>query len=98
MRKTLAIIAAKIMIFIGKLFSRGSVIGGHIALKIYPNIMESIKTPKTVVAVTGSSGKGSTTKMIADTLRNLGYSVLHNSSGANLKDGILSAMLETCSL
>lgn len=98
MRKTLAIIAAKIMIFIGKLFNRGSVIGGHIALKIYPNIMESIKIPKTVVAVTGSSGKGSTTKMIADTLRNLGYSVLHNSSGANLKDGILSAMLETCSL
>lgn len=98
MRKTLAILVAKTLIFVGKLFHRGSVIGGRIGLIIYPKLMESIKLPKTVIAVTGSSGKGSTTKMIAETYRKMGYSVLHNSSGSNLKDGILSSMLETCSL
>ena len=98
MRKLLSIASAKVLIIIGKLLKRGSVLPGNIALKIDKKIMGKLKLPKTIIAVTGSSGKGSTTSLIAEVYRNLGYSVVHNSSGSNLKDGILTTLLENSSL
>mgnify|MGYP003296041220 FL=1 len=98
MKKTCAIILAKIVIFIGKIQGRGSSLPGKIALKIDENLFCKLKMPKTIIAVTGSSGKGSTTKLIANTYHKLGYSVVHNSSGSNLRNGILTSFLESCSL
>ena len=96
--KVIAIICGKLAILAGKILKRGSVLPGRIALKIDKKIMHKIKKPKLVIAVTGSSGKGSTTKVIADTLRDNGYKVVHNISGANLTDGILTTLLKHCSL
>ena len=96
--KFIAIICGKLAIIAGKILKRGSALPGRIALKLDKKIMYKIKLPKIVIAVTGSSGKGSTTKLIADSLKDNGYSIVHNVSGANLTDGILTTILENCTL
>lgn len=98
MKKFFAIVIGKIVVSIGKILGRGSTLPGNIALKIDKDLLGKLKLPKTIIAVTGSSGKGSTTKLIAEVYRKSGCSVVHNSSGANLKDGILTTFLEHCSL
>ena len=98
MRKFLAILIAKITIIIGKILKKGSVYPGSIALKIDKNIMDKFTLPKIVIAVTGSSGKGSTSKTIAHTLRKLNYSVVHNEFGSNLTNGIVTLLLQNCNL
>ena len=96
--KLLAIICAKIVILIGKMVHRGSSLPGKIALKIDKNLVKKLKTTDKIIAVTGSSGKGSTSSMIAHIFREEGYKVVHNSSGANLNPGITTMLLENCTL
>lgn len=96
--KILAIISAKIIILIGKICNRGTSLPGEIALKIDKKIITKLKLPKTIVAVTGSSGKGSTSSMIAYTYKQMGYKVVHNISGANLKPGIVTTLIENSTL
>lgn len=98
MKKICAIVIAKLIIFIGNLLGRGSSLPGKIALKIDKDLFYKLKLPKKIIAVTGSSGKGSTTKLIADVYRKLGFSVIHNESGSNLRNGILTTFLENSSL
>ena len=98
MKKICAIAIGKILIFLGKIVKRGSVLPGNIATKIDKNILHKLKMPKTVIAVTGSSGKGSITNMLATTYRKMGYTVCHNSSGSNLNLGILTTLIENSSL
>ena len=92
--KIFTILVAKIIILIGKILNRGSVLPGNIALRIDKNILSKLEMPKIVIAVTGSSGKGSTTSLIANSLRDLNYKVTHNISGSNLNTGILTTILE----
>lgn len=96
--KFFAILAAKITILIGQIFKRGSVYPGMIALKIDKKIMQKLKFPEIRVAVTGSSGKGSTTSLIASSLKSEGLKVTHNASGSNLVRGVLTAILKDTSL
>ena len=96
--KILSILTAKILIFIGKLLNRGSVLPGSVALKIDKNILGKLKMPKTVISVTGSSGKGSTCNLIVDIARNQGKTVVFNDKGSNLITGILTTLLSACNL
>ena len=96
--KILSILTAKILIFIGKLLNRGSVLPGSVALKIDKNILGKLKMPKTVISVTGSSGKGSTCNLIVDITRNQGKKVVFNDKGSNLITGILTTLLSACNL
>jgi UDP-N-acetylmuramoylalanine-D-glutamate ligase len=86
------------IILVGKFTNKGSSLPGKIAKRINKKIMQSFTLPNTVIAVTGSSGKGSTSKMIAKVYRELGYTVAHNIKGSNLADGILTLLLENCTL
>ena len=98
MKKTIGIVIGKIIIIIGKMVKKGSSLPGSIASKIDNNLIYKFRLPKTVIAVTGSSGKGSTTKLIYDVYKNLGFTVAYNSSGSNLKDGILTTLIENSNL
>ncbi len=95
--KILAILVGKIIILIGKIFHKGSSLPGKVALKIYPDLLKNFQYPSIRIVVTGSSGKGSTTKLIAETIKNT-KTVCYNSSGANLSWGITTALLEHASL
>lgn len=96
--KILAIIIGKLAIKLGKLLNHGSSMPGSIALKIDKNLLSKFKLPKRIIAVTGSSGKGSTSSIIAAVYRKMGYTVVHNASGSNLTPGITTTLIEECSL
>ena len=96
--KTLTILISKLLIVGLKILKRGSVLPGRIAIKLNKNIMKSFVLPKTVIAVTGSSGKGSTASMLAQICKNLGYSYCFNDKGSNLEDAIATMLLDNCDL
>ena len=66
MKTTLLIIYNKLIYKICRLFKKnGSVFPGSIVKKHDKYILKKIKYPKYVIGVTGSSGKGSTTSLLA---------------------------------
>ncbi len=94
----LCIILGKVIVLIGKICKRGSSLPGLIVLKLDKHILESFQLPKLVIAVTGSSGKGSISTLIAKILTNQNYTVAHNKVGSNLTPGIVTLLLEHSSL
>lgn len=98
MKKFLLIFLGKCTAILGKLVHRGSSLPGEIVLKLDPNFMSKIKLPKTVIAVTGSSGKGSVSGMIREIYQKNGYTVAHNTKGSNLSAGIMTLLLENSTL
>lgn len=63
-----------------------------IAPKLLPRVLGSF--PQGLVVISGTSGKSTTTKMVAGVLRAHGLRVFTNSSTANLPQGITSAVLD----
>ena len=99
MKKFFSILVGKLTYLIaGKIFKRGSSLPGVIALKLNKNILYDFKLPKTVIAVTGSSGKGSTTSIMANVYKNLGYKVCYNDKGSNQVSAIITSLLENSKL
>ena len=98
MKMFFSVLIGKILVLIGKIFKKGSSTPGSIVLKMNKEFFKKIQLPKTVIAVTGSSGKGSTSTMIAYAFRKSGYKVAHNSKGSNLRDGIATLLVENCGL
>lgn len=98
MKKFLLIVLGKCIILFGKIVNRGSSLPGEIILKLDAKLMGKIKLPKTVIAVTGSSGKGSVSSMIRDIYKGCGYRVAHNAKGSNLSAGIMTLLLENTTL
>ena len=96
--KIISIFVGKIFVIIGKLMHRGSSLPGMMALKVDKKILSKLKYPKTKVIITGSSGKGSTSNLIADVLTDNGYSICFNNAGSNLKYGVTTACIKNCNL
>ena len=98
MRKFLAIVACKVLRFVGKLVGKGSSLPGKYALKICPDILRQVQLPKHIIAVTGSNGKTSTVEMIAAILRAGGKTVVYNEEGSNQVEGVTTLVLSHASL
>ncbi len=82
----------KLVTKVCKLFGKnGSVYPGHVLYDFLKqeDVLDKVKYPKYVIAVTGSSGKGSTTDLINHILTDAGYDVCYNKSGSN---GVLAAV------
>ncbi len=94
---TLLILLGKVASFVVKKanLGNGSTWPGHLALKINPNfIRQTLHNAKThIIIVAGTNGKTTSSALIATLLTQSGKSVLQNSSGANLLNGVASAIL-----
>ena len=69
---------------------------GLLTLAIDPDAIGRITAtlPHGVVLVSGTNGKTTTSRMLADVVRAAGWSPIHNRSGSNLERGIASALIE----
>ncbi len=92
------------LIFIGKAFSKlsknlnlgnGSTWPGHIALGLNKNFISDIlsNTPLQIILIAGTNGKTTTARLIRTALVENGKKVIQNESGANLLNGIASALI-----
>lgn len=96
--KIITILLGKLILFVCKKLGRGSALPGELTYRFNKNILSYFEKPKQVIAVTGSSGKGSTTKIIALVYQNLGYKVAYNSKGSNERSAIITTLLENCTI
>ena len=69
----------------------GIMVAGRFILKFAPNAVEKLAANKRVVLISGTNGKSTTSKLIAEALRTK-YSIAHNHTGANLFAGVAAAL------
>ncbi len=93
----LAILLGQFISFISRSFNlgNGSTWPGHLALKLNHHFISSLlKNSKTqIVLIAGTNGKTTTSLLIKTILESNGKTTIHNSSGANLLNGIASALV-----
>lgn len=95
LRHVLAIAAGKVARLATRLRGGGSAFPGYVANRIAPSLLPSLSGRFTygVVFVLGSNGKTTTTHMVSEVLRAHGLTVFTNPTGANLPQGVTSALL-----
>ena len=76
----------------------GTALPGVLALKICPDILKWASENVKTIAVTGTNGKTTSSRIIETALQNAGQSVMANRSGANLKSGITAQFIENLNL
>lgn len=95
----LALYAAKASQCLLKLLGRNATfLPGKIAIKLCKNFLAYHKPPKTVIAITGTNGKTTTSNLVTSILRTNGYSITNNSYGSNVQAGVISALIEDTDL
>lgn len=74
--------------------SGGETWPGEIVLRIYPSITKHLAKYFTkIIFIVGTNGKTSTTKLLKEVLKEAGYDVISNPSGANLLNGVVGNIL-----
>ncbi|WP_138505816.1 Mur ligase family protein [Nostoc sp. PA-18-2419] len=101
-RLGLAVSVAKSVTFLVRSLRLGaaSVLPGSIARRIEPRLLQllSQQVKKGVILIAGTNGKTTTSLLLKTILENKGYSIAHNSTGANLENGLMTALLESTNL
>lgn len=75
----------------------GTVFPGSILFRQDKTALNKIIYPKYVIGVTGSSGKGSTTALIAKIITHAGLKVSYNKTGSNAVRGIYTTVMNSAS-
>ncbi|MCC5643839.1 Mur ligase family protein [Nostoc sp. CHAB 5824] len=78
----------------------GSVLPGAIARRIEPRLLQllSQQVKNGVILIAGTNGKTTTALLLCTILERKGYRIAHNSTGANLENGLMTALLESTNL
>ncbi len=94
-RAKVAVAAGKVTGAVSRAAGRGSraVIGGRVALRLDPELLQRLTAGRQCVLVSATNGKTTTTRLIAEALRAKGP-VASNALGANMPAGITAAMAE----
>jgi len=102
LRLGLAVSVAKSVTFIVRSLRLGaaSVLPGSIARRIEPQLLQllSQQVKNGVILIAGTNGKTTTALLLCTILERKGYRVTHNSTGANLENGLMTALLESTNL
>jgi lipid II isoglutaminyl synthase (glutamine-hydrolysing) len=74
-----------------------SVLPGAIARKLEPQSLRLLtqQVKKGVILIAGTNGKTTTSLLLCEILQNQGYRIAHNSTGANLENGLVTALTES---
>jgi UDP-N-acetylmuramyl tripeptide synthase len=99
-RYTLPILLGRLARVATRARGGGSAYPGHLVNRLAPTYLPSLpdQLPGGVVFVLGSNGKSTTTHMVSELLRAHGLRVFTNPTGANLPQGVTSALLSEVSL
>ncbi|MBD2387635.1 MurT ligase domain-containing protein [Cylindrospermum sp. FACHB-282] len=102
LRLGFAVSVAKSVTFLVRSLHLGSasVLPGSIARRIEPRILEllSQQVKNGVILIAGTNGKTTTSLLLCTMLERKGYRVAHNSTGANLENGLMTALIENTNL
>jgi UDP-N-acetylmuramyl tripeptide synthase len=97
LRLTVAIIAARAAQYASRLTGRGggSTVPGVISRRVDPEVLARISSrlPRGAVALTGTNGKTTTTRMVYRIFDADGLRAVNNSTGANLVTGVTAAVV-----
>ncbi len=95
LRFFIAMAAAKLAAFGLRLLGRNaSYLPGLIALKLCSDFIGFLEKPETLICVTGTNGKTTTSNFITGVLKDAGCRVTNNSFGSNVAAGVAAALLE----
>ena len=93
-----AVLTAKTVTFIVRSLKLGaaSVLPGEIARRLQPKLLQllSSQVKLGVILIAGTNGKTTTSLLLRTMLENKGWRVAHNATGANLENGLMTALLE----
>lgn len=92
----LSLVVGKIILQMSRFFKigGGSAAPGYYALKIYPKLVsELVKFIPQTIIITGTNGKTTTSRMLAQFATDAGFKVIRNSTGSNLERGIASTLI-----
>ena len=87
------LVLAKLLGGLSRALGKGSgvMVAGRLILALSPNAVAKLASGKKIILVSGTNGKSTTSRLIAEALRTK-YSVAHNHTGANLHPGIAQAL------
>lgn len=98
MKKLALIWLGKIIALVSRILNlgAGSTWPGHVAYEVEPRILSSLtnQLQKGIILIAGTNGKTTTAKMISEILRYEDTEILRNESGANLLNGMVSALIQ----
>jgi UDP-N-acetylmuramyl tripeptide synthase len=101
-RLTAALLAGRVAAGLSRRLGRGggTVIAGHVAPRIAPDVLSTITRRLRLgsVLVSGTNGKTTTTRLISHILAGAGVRPLHNRAGANLVTGLVAAVVQQTDL
>lgn len=101
-RLGLAVATAKTVTAFVKTFKLGaaSVLPGEISRRLYPRLLQLLSQQFRggLILVVGTNGKTTTSLLLKEILLNHGYEVIHNSTGANLINGLITCLVTHCNL
>lgn len=100
MRDMLSAVIGKTVRQLARLRGGGSALPGLVIERIDPGFLARVlgRLPLGVVAVSGTNGKTTTTKMIVEMLEAQGLRVFTNRTGSNFSRGVIAAAVQECSM
>ena len=102
LRLGFAVSTAKTVTFLVRTARLGaaSVLPGEIASRIQPQLLQQLcrQVKRGVILIAGTNGKTTTSLLLCTMLERQNWRVAHNATGANLENGLITALLESTNL